>query len=347
LELNALIRPEYVSVEVPDMPSLQIQPDVAAFYTTQSAFSDPGSLLPLYAELPADPAHLAQITRDLMIHRVESELFGYPIPPDRLHNDAETRYLDDILRTIVGRNDAPLSRRREVGDRFVGICRDFSLMLCSFLRHLGVPARLRIGFADYFGTDGFHFDHVVTEYWDDDRGWLLADAQLPDPRVIDAHSIDFDPVDVPRDRFLVAGTAWRLIRSGEADAETFGLPDVGVGESWVAGNLRLDLAALNRAEVLLWDAWGPDPGPGEPLTAEVRDLFDQVAPLTGDEVPFAAARARFTEHDDLRLPKTATSHAVACRLQRPRRGHLPRLSRQSREVVRRVASPCAGCRCSR
>ena len=104
-----------------------------------------------------------------MVHRLEGDLFQYAIPRDRLHNDAETRYIDDILRIVIARNDAPLSRRREPGERFVGICRDFALLHCSFLRHVGIPARIRSGFADYFGEDGFHFDHVVTEYWDPAR----------------------------------------------------------------------------------------------------------------------------------------------------------------------------------
>jgi len=31
-------------------------------------------------------------------------------------------------------------------------------------------------------------------------------------------------MDVPKDRFLVAGTALRLIRSGDADPQSFGVP---------------------------------------------------------------------------------------------------------------------------
>lgn len=292
------------------MPSRSLIPEAAAFYTAQSVFSDPGVFAPRYADLPAEPARLARAARDLMIHRLEGEIFGHPIPGDRLRNDAETRYLDDILRIILGRDDAPLSRPRHVADRFVGVCRDFALLFCSFLRHTGVPARVRVGFADYLGAGGFHHDHVVTEYWDDDRGWLLADAQLCDPRVAAAHAIDFDPMDVPRDRFLVSGTAWRLARTGEADPDTFGMPGIGAGEWWLAESIRLDLSALNRTEVLQWDVWGPGPGPGGVMTGPIRELFDRAAALTGDEVPFAAARARFTDHDDLRPPRTIRSIAL-------------------------------------
>ncbi|MEU9455916.1 transglutaminase domain-containing protein [Streptomyces sp. NPDC048277] len=288
--------------------------DPLDFYAAHSAFSTPGELAHLYADLPRDPARLARISRDLLVHRVEGPLFGHTHPTDRLHNDAETRYIDDVLRILVERDGAPLGRRREVGDRFVGTCRDFSLLHCSFLRHAGVPARIRSGFADYFTGDGFHFDHVVTEYWDGTRGWLLADAQLTDPGITAGWNADFDPMDVPRDRFLVAGRAWQAIREGAADQKTFGLhpPQDGPfwGERFVAGNIRLDLAMLNRTETLLWDVWGDDGGEfGEPLPEEVRRFYDRVAPVVAGEVSFAAVRELFTEDDTLRTPPTVTCYA--------------------------------------
>ncbi|MFD6284784.1 transglutaminase-like domain-containing protein [Streptomyces sp. NPDC060205] len=295
------------------MPTARLAPDAAAFYAAQSAFSDPNELAPLYADLPRDPAQLARMARDLMIHRLEGELFGHVIPQDRLHDDAETRYLDDILRIIVERNSAPLMQRRAVRDRFVGVCRDFALLHCSFLRHAGVPSRIRSGFADYFGSDGFHFDHVVTEYWDSERGWLLADPELADPMVLDTWKVDFDPMDVPRDRFLVAGKAWQAIRAGEADPKSFGLhpPHEGPmsGAWFVAGNIRLDLAALNKVETLLWDIWGTEPDSDEKMTDTIRDLYDQAALVACDHVPFDAARTLFTQNDGLRTPRTVLSMA--------------------------------------
>ncbi|MDX3228232.1 transglutaminase domain-containing protein [Streptomyces sp. ME19-01-6] len=295
------------------MSSARLDQDAAAFYAGQSAFSDPGAHAPLYADLPDDPAELARVARDLVIHRWEGELFRWAIPEDRLHNDAETRYVDEICRIVIERNDAPLTRRREAGDRFVGICRDFALLYCSFLRHAGIPARQRCGFAGYVGADGFHGDHVVTEYWDDERGWLLADPQLADPMVVDAWKVDFDPMDVPRDRFLVAGKAWRAIRAGEADPKTFGLhpPEEGplFGEWFVAHSLRLDLAALNKVETLQWDIWGTGTGDYMEVTDALRALHDRAALVAGDDVPFSAARKLFEGEAGLRTPKTVLSLA--------------------------------------
>ncbi|WP_214323189.1 transglutaminase-like domain-containing protein [Nonomuraea sediminis] len=295
------------------MPSTRLAADEAAFYANQSAFSAPNGLSQLYADLPHDPAGLARAARDMMIHRMEGELFQYAIPQDRLYNDAESRYIDDILRIIIERSAAPLAERREVGDRFVGVCRDFALLYCSFLRHAGVPARLRIGFADYFGSDGFHADHVVTEYWDDERGWLLADPQLADPVVVAAWNVDFDPMDVPRDRFLVAGKAWRAIRAGEADPTTFGLhpPEEGpmFGEWFVAHDVQVDLAALNKVETLLWDTWGTGSGGDGEMTPSTCELYDQVSLTACDEVSFDAARKLFADDERLRTPKMVLSLA--------------------------------------
>ncbi|WP_329135622.1 transglutaminase-like domain-containing protein [Streptomyces sp. NBC_01476] len=291
---------------------MTMTPEIAAFHTAQSVASDPGEMAGLYDGLPTDVRELARVVRGLTVHRVEERLLDITHPVDRLHDDAETRYVDDILRLIVARDDAPLVRRRAYADQFVGICRDFALLHVSMLRHAGIPARMRCGFADYWGMDGFHFDHVVTEYWDDTRGWLLADAQLGTAEFADRFpGVDFDPMDVPRDRFLVAGSAWQAIRAGTADPETFGLPfEDGsmVGEFFVMGSVRLDLSALNKVETLQWDIWGGGPGPGEEPTEQDRELFDRVALVTGgDQVAHEQARRLFAEHDALRTPPTVLS----------------------------------------
>lgn len=293
-------------------PGHALGPGVAGFYAAQSDFSSPGGLHRLYDDLPADPARLAEIARGLVIHRVEGGLYGYDIPRGRLHDDAETRYLDAILGIITRRNAASLTRGRRPADRFVGVCRDLALLLCSFLRHAGIPARLRSGFADYFDAGVLHVDHMVTEYWDDRYGWRLADPQLADPRVTTAFAVDFDPMDVPRDRFLVAGAALRRIRTGDAGPASFGVPVPGrllAGEWFVIGNVRLDLAALNKVETLLWDVWGAYAEDDDQLTGDIRDLYDRVAAVTAGEVDFDAARAMFTRNQDLTTPRRVLSLA--------------------------------------
>lgn len=300
------------------MPIARLVPEEADFYSTQSVFSDPGEFAALYDDLPHGVGELARVVRDLLVHRVEGGQFGIDIAPDRMRDDAETRYVDGILRLITGRDGAPLTRRRGFADRFVAVCRDFALLHVSMLRHAGVPARIRVGFGDYFGTGDFHYDHVVTEYWNGTRGrWVLADAQLADPYFAPA-GLDFDPMDIPRDRFLVAGAAWRTIREGGADPKSFGLPSEDgsmVGEWFVTNDVRLDLAALNKNETLLWDVWGTGAGSDDEMTDGIRALYDKVAATicgtsgAPDDVPFAAARTLFTTDDGLRTPRTVLSLA--------------------------------------
>ena len=81
----------------------------------------------------------------------------------------------------------------------------------------------------------------------------MVDAQL-DARQREAR-IPFDPLDVPRTQFLVAGEAWQRCRSGREEPERFGILDLR-GLWFVRGNLVRDLSARAKPELLPWDGWG-------------------------------------------------------------------------------------------
>jgi hypothetical protein len=289
--------------------------DEFEFYRTQSVVSDPGGE-DVFAGLPADPRALAEAVRGLLVHREEVHLFGYELPPERKSTEAETRYAADIMAIARALDDGPLDRPRRPEHRFAGTCRDFALLMCSALRSKGVPARLRGGFATYFAPEsGFHDDHWVTEFWDAGRGWVLADAQLTAPELVKAYGIDFDPLDVPRDKFIVAGRAWQDCRSGAADPETFGVGLIDLKGWWfIQDDLVRDLAMLNRTEVLVWDGWGlADAQPGQPLSAlrsEELALLDTVAALSAAGGPFAEVRRLYQESEALRVPSTVTSYTT-------------------------------------
>jgi hypothetical protein len=115
---------------------------------------------------------------------------------------------------------------------------------------------------------------------------------------------DFDPLDVPHDRFIIAGDAWQMCRAGRAEENRFGLSYVpGLNGMWfIAGNVLRDLASLNRIEVLPWDVWGLMQMGDAGLLDEKGALLDRVAALTlaGDS-SFAEMRAIY-ENDRLRVP---------------------------------------------
>ena len=134
------------------------------------------------------------------------------------------------------------------------MCRHFTLLHVEMLRHAGLRARARCGFGAYFEPGKF-VDHWVTEYFNEaERRWVLVDPQL-DARQRALFKIAFDPLDVPRDQFLVAGEGWQLCRTGKADPDAFGIMDMH-GLWFIAGNVVRDLAALNNHEMLPWDVWG-------------------------------------------------------------------------------------------
>jgi hypothetical protein len=112
-----------------------------------------------------------------------------------------------------------------------------------------------------------------------------------------------DTLDLPRTEFLTASEAWRRCRSGEADAQQFGISFAALRGLWfVAGNLVRDMAALNKMEMAPWDVWGAQPGPEEKFDLA---FFDEVAALTRDpERTFAEVRRRYDADDHLRAPPT-------------------------------------------
>ncbi|GIG61682.1 hypothetical protein Lfu02_60540 [Longispora fulva] len=269
-----------------------------AYYRAQSVVTEPGPL----EDLPGDPRALGLLVRDLLIHREGTAPFGYALPAER-REEAETRYAADILAIVRGRNPAPLTAPRAPEERFAGTCRDFAVLFCAFLRHTGTPARVRCGYAAYL-VAGFHADHWVTEYWQD--GWRLADAEMLAPEMIEAFALRFDPMDVPREEFLVGGRAWRDCRDGRADPATFGVPDLNLtGWEMLGGSVVRDLAALNKVEVLPWDSWGAAEDEDPDL-----DLLDRAADLGAAGGPFAALHLLYLDSPGLRVPAEVVSYTT-------------------------------------
>ena len=224
-----------------------------AFYRGQGAVSNPGRYGYLFEDLPATVAELVRIVQGITIHVFWAERYGFKIPSERL-DEVQLRTMEKRLARTLELDKRPLTDSRSLDKKLVGNCRDFSLLMTALLRHQGIPARARCGFGTYFLPDHFE-DHWVAEYWDADRQcWVLVDAQL-DEFQISQMGISFDPLDVPRDQFVVAGSAWQMCRTGKADPDAFGIFDMH-GLGFIRGNLVRDLASLNKVELLPWDCWG-------------------------------------------------------------------------------------------
>jgi hypothetical protein len=241
-------------------------------------YSDPGRHAPLIAELPADPAALGAVIRNVHVHYRAS---GIDFPPDRLA-EIDSRRVERMLDADQGRFPVPLAEPRPIADRIVGCCRDAALLGVSAFRAHGIAARTRVGFADYL-QPGYHCDHVITEYHDGDR-WVAVDLEL-DP----AESWPVDLLDVPLGPggLRTAAQVWTAYRRGEIDVERCGVgpgPDLAIPQAggkelagaWFVRNYVLhELAHRHGDELLLWDTWGQ-------MSMELDgdlDLIDEVAAL--------------------------------------------------------------------
>jgi hypothetical protein len=276
------------------------------FFATPGPLTDLGGNADLLEGLPRDIETLCRVVQGLLIHIYWAKRYGLDVPPDR-QAELQLRPVAPKLKRILELDPRPLTEPRDVDRKLVGNCRDFSLLLTAFLRHQAIPARARCGFGRYF-LSGHYEDHWVCEYWNAAAGsWQLVDSQL-DELQRRTLKVAFDPLDVPRDQFIVGGKAWQLCRSGQSDPDKFGIQEIH-GLWFVRGDLVRDVAALNKVELLPWDGWGLADGRDEDLTAGDLSLLDHVAELTSADVPdWPALRRLYESEPHLRVPPSIRSY---------------------------------------
>ena len=280
--------------------------DALAYYIQPGAMTDPRERARLFDDLPREVASLCKIVQGVMIHIFWAERYGLKLSDER-KNEVQIRSVARKLARIVGLDARPLTEARALDQKLVGNCRDFTVLLAVMLQHQGVPARARCGFGAYFKPNHFE-DHWVCEYWNATQSrWILVDAQL-DAFQRDALKIQFDPLDVPRDQFIVGGKAWQMCRTGQANPDAFGIHDMH-GLWFVRGDFIRDVAALNKMELLPWDSWGLIERGDKDVTADELAFLDRVAALTTDDVPeFDAVRALYEGDERLRVPPVITTY---------------------------------------
>lgn len=280
------------------------------YYVEQSSFTDPGEHGGLFAELPHDLGELCRVVDGIYIHYMSEQTIHYAVAPERMP-EINLLYMEEMLARIVELDDRPLSEPRPMDKRLAGCCRDSAVLLCAMLRHLGIPARVRVGFANYFIAydPEFNSNHEIVEVWDtQEQRWRLVDPDLNE-RAMQDNQVPFSPLDVPRDRFQVGGLAWQMYRRGALDPGRYGVSaSSGIaGEGFIRGGLVQDLAALNKHELLCWDCWGfmlQDMGTH---TQAERSLLDQVALVTqGGNECFGVMRRLYETREGLRVPEQIT-----------------------------------------
>lgn len=254
-----------------------LSPHLADVFRTQGPVTDPGPHATALAHLPDDVGDLVRAVQGLMVHVFWAGRYGLDLTPER-QGEVNLRTVRAILDRALELDPGPLGVARPPERRVVGNCRDHTVLLTAALRAHGVPARARCGFATYFLPDHFE-DHWVCEWWDGAAGrWVLTDAQL-DALQREALHLDFDPLDTPRDRFVVGGEAWRWCRTGAADPDDFGIGEL-KGLPFVLGDLVRDVLALTGEELLPWDGRALMVPLDSPVPEEDLPLLDRLADLS-------------------------------------------------------------------
>jgi hypothetical protein len=270
------------------------------FYTCPATMTFGGGYVPRFNELPSDVTGLVRIVQGLLLHQHAAPAYGVTLTDER-RNEVHLRSVEQMLYRLFAHDSQPLSVTRALDARLVGVCRHLTVLLVAMLRAQGVPARARCGFGSYFKR-GHFYDHWVCEYWNaTEARWVRVDAQLDDVQR-KTLKVDFDVLDVPHDRFVIAGEAWRQCRTGEVDPAKFGIFDLR-GLWFIAGNLVRDAAALNNMEMLPWDVWGAMPRPDELLQNDQPEFFDRLAALTrAPDTAFTELYRLYESDDRLRVP---------------------------------------------
>ncbi|WP_370970668.1 transglutaminase domain-containing protein [Amycolatopsis sp. cg9] len=271
-------------------------------YVSHSRFSDPGAQASWLDAAPRDVAAMREAAYQLVFHYwAHGDITQHGFPASR-REEITLRYASDMFACLRELDPAPPGGPRPPLHRIVGCCRDYTLLFVSMARHHGIPARARVGFAGYL-MPGWYLDHVVAEVHDG-AGWHLVEPGFGEPG-----DVGFDLLDVPRDQFLTGADAWTAARAGDLDpARLVVSPDLDApflrGLPYARHNLVLDLAALNKHEMLQWDLWGdldtaPELGPA--ALARTDELAELIADADVDQL-----RVAF-EADDVRVPPVIRS----------------------------------------
>jgi hypothetical protein len=271
------------------------------YYAEQSIITDPGEYKKLYDTLPDDIPSLCRIVQGLILHMHWTEAYGIDLPDER-KTEVKIRQATRQIARILELYDAPLTELRPLEKKIVGTCRDYAALMTSFLRHKGIPARMRVGFATYF-TPGHYEDHYVCQYWNEtENRWIIVDAQLDDLQR-KALNIKFDPCDLPEGLFLPGGRAWQVCREGKADPGLFGIFNI-KGMWFVGVDMIFDTMSLNKIESQPWDIWEMMPEYQQTgFPKEYLKVMDHISVLTGRLVPgFAEVRLLYQTEKKLQPP---------------------------------------------
>jgi excinuclease ABC subunit A len=283
---------------------------ISEFYSQPGPMTSAGEMRGLLEGLPGSIPDLVRIVQSLLLPASEAQLYHVQLSR-RQRSDLQIRTAGDMLKKIRSLDGKPLNEPRPPSKRLTGSSRDHAVLLCSFLREKGIPARVRVGFARYVSLENMHAGHHHVEVQaypkDDGREWW----QVVDPQVDQAqqekYGIRFNTLDIAPQHFYTAGQAWLACRQGKEKSGEFGLNRKKRGWNFLRSSLLKDLAALNKVEMQPRDDWFEIGVKNEEaLTPDERQLLDKIAEWTSSPDNHFE-EIRFLWEDDPRFGRAAAS----------------------------------------
>lgn len=255
--------------------------DPVSHYRQHTAVTQPGRFVAALDALPDDVDGLIGAVQNLLVHYQTDKAKLSPEIIAVRSAEVDLRWAEAMLSRLMQLQDGNLLSPREPAKRLLCTCRDFAVLLCTFMRQKQIPARVRYGFAhDQYKPERPMHDHVLVEYWDGQH-WRYAESRL---NVLPEPLLNIEQKDFPRDLFFSGGEIWRQIRAGVLSERAFSgyhfNDDYG---QWTVRNLfLLDMTSLCGYEPLMWDAWGVllEEKPGARVThVDQLELLDSLAQL--------------------------------------------------------------------
>lgn len=256
--------------------------DTLTYFASQSPMTDLGKYGEQFAAVPADVTAICGVVQGLFLK--QEERYKYPIVNERLlgtHARQASAVLDWVMKFKKGGNVVDI---REIPDRFLASSSDYANLFVAICREKGIAARKRVGFCNGTSCD-------YAEYWDG-SAWK-----------------QIDPSGEIEGEIVSAAAVWTACRAGEqcpcqfvADAQTKQL-----GWDAVRNNLILDLAAMNKVELLNWDRFGWMQRPFDDFSKKALATMDTAAAalLKADE-DFDAVLAVYENEEGLQVPAVVT-----------------------------------------
>ena len=276
------------------------------FYRAQSPWTDPGEHEAMYAGIPDDVGSIVEAVQGAVVHGGLLWLYGLK-PSEAQDGGSDIRRTDELLGRIKALDDAGLDVHRSVEKRLVVNCRQFAVLTCSILRHKGIPARARAGYELYTHREGKYDSHWICEYWNQDEArWIQVDPQI-DAKQREFMKIDFNTLDMPKGRFVIAGEGFQRYRDGDVPAEDFGVYGDGrwnaMGWTMAMESVTCDMLALNKVELLPWDTPPFAEKAEDEMSPEDMALIEKAAQLTVNvDTRWHEMREFYEKHPAFHMP---------------------------------------------